>query len=161
MARLFTYACLNLCMLILTGCGKQMTITKARLIEDRPVNAISEDYFSDGLSMFRAQNIESAREYFIMAVAADSTHWRAYYYLGLVYRETYNEPAAITSLHNALTYAPAENKERAMIYLALGELWEQQGDYSRAEMSYRTALNLHAGSTRAMAGLSRLEQINR
>jgi Tfp pilus assembly protein PilF len=150
--------------LFIIGCGKQMTVTRAKLIEGAgpatSVSPASERSFSDGLSLYRADKLDAAAGYFRQAVKADPTNWQAHYFLGLVYRKQFDRTAAVAALHAALTHAPKERRERALIYLALGELWEQQGDLSRAELSYRTALNLHPGSSRAQSGLRRLEQLS-
>ena len=151
-------------MLIIAGCGQQMTVTKANLIGESAsadsVSSDSERSFKDGLSFYRSDKLEAAAKYFRQAVEVDSTNWQAHYFLGLVYRKQIDGKAALIALHSALTYAPDEGRERALVYLALGELWEQQGDLSRAELSYRTALNLHPGSSRAQSGLRRLEQLS-
>lgn len=164
MTKIVTVSGLVFILLALAGCGKQMTVTHAELIEaSEPAAAVSpasERSFSDGLSLYRAGKHEAAARFFDQAVNDDPTNWQAHYFLGLVYRKQFDEQAAVAALHAALTNAPGESRERALIYLALGELWEQQGDFSRAELSYHTALNLHPGSTRAKSGLQRLEQIS-
>lgn len=148
----------------MAGCGKQMTVTQARLVEAGAqagtVSPASERSFSDGLSLYRADKLEAAARYFHQAVEADPTNWQAHYFLGLIYRKQFDEKAAVAALHRALTHAPDESRERALVYLALGKLWEQQGDLSRAKLSYHTALNLHPGSARAESGLRRLEQLS-
>lgn len=155
---------LVLIVLVLADCGKRMTVTKARLAERgapaTTVSPASERSFSDGLSLYRADKLEAAAKYFHQAVQADPAHWQAHYFLGLIYRKQFDEKAAVAALHQALTHAPRESRERSLIYLALGELWEQQGDLSRAKLSYHTALNLHPGSARAQSGLRRLEQLS-
>jgi len=164
LTRFVTISGLLLIATILSGCGKQMTVTRAKLIEDRsPVTSVSpasERSFSDGLSLYRADKLEAATAHFRRAVEMDAAHWQAHYFLGLIYRKQSDKTAAVAALHTALTCAPEESRERALIYLALGELWEQQGDLSRAELSYHTALNLHPGSSRAQSGLRRLEQLS-
>ena len=153
-----------LCIVTFSGCAKQMTVTRARLAErgGQSVSVLPESgkSFSDGLSLYRADELDAAAEYFALAVEIDSTNWQAHYFLGLVYLKQFDGTSAIAALHAALTHAPEASRERALIYLALGELWEQQGDYSRAKLGYHTALNLDPGSSRAQAGLKRLEQLS-
>ena len=160
-----TYCALIGVILILSGCGRKMTTVKANLVDqDSPTTALptsaSDECFDNGLSLFRAGQDEAATRFFTRAVEADATNWKAHYYLGLVYKKHTAHTVAMASLHAALTHAPKHKKDRSLIYLALGELWEQQGDFSRAQLNFRTALNLHPGSTRAMAGLSRVERLS-
>lgn len=160
-----TYCALIIVLMILTGCGRKMTTVKASLVDqDNPTVALpaslSEECFENGLSLFRAGQDEAATRFFTQAVAADSTNWKAHYYLGLVYKKRSDQMAAMASLHTALTHAPEHKKDRSLIYLALAELWEQQGNLSRAQLNFRTALNLYPGSTRALAGLSRVERLS-
>lgn len=141
-----------------------MTVTKAKLIEENApavfLSPDSEKSFSDGLSLYRAGELEKATVYFHQAVESDSANWQAHYFLGLIYLEQFNESSAELALQAALSHAPDENRERALVYLALGELWEQRGDIPQAKLSYHTALNLHPGSSRAISGLKRLEQLS-
>jgi len=163
-----TYTAFVLLLLASAGCGRKMTTTKARLVEPKQVenrsaagdvSIESEEYFDNGLSLFRAGESKTAAEFFVRAIKADSSNWKAHYYLGLAYRKDGDLRAAVTSLHDALTYATTRHRDRSMIYLALGELFEEQEDFSRAQLSYRTALNLYPGSDRARAGLKRVEQL--
>ncbi len=159
------YCALIIVLMILTGCGRKMTTVKASLVDqDSPTAALpvspSDKCFDNGLSLFRAGQDEAATRFFTQAVEADSSNWKAHYYLGLVYKKRLTQTAAMASLHTALTHAPEHKKDRSLIYLALGELWEQQGDFSRAQLNFRTALNLYPGSTRAQAGLSRVERLS-
>ena len=160
-----TYCALIIVLMILIGCGRKMTTVKAGLVDqDSPTAALptslSDECFDNGLSLFRAGQNEAATRFFAQAIEADSTNWKAHYYLGLVYKKRLTQTAAMASLHTALTHAPEYKKDRSLIYLALAELWEQQGDFSRAQLNFRTALNLYPGSTRALAGLSRVERLS-
>ena len=160
-----TYCALIAVMLILTGCGRKMTTVKAGLVDqDSSTDVLptspSDECFDNGLSLFRAGQDEAAARFFAQAIEADSTNWKAHYYLGLVYKKRLTQTAAMASLHVALTHAPEHKKDRSLIYLALAELWEQQGDFSLAQLNFRTALNLYPGSTRALAGLSRVERLS-
>ena len=160
-----TYCALIIVLMILTGCGRKMTTVKAGLVDQDSSTvalptSLSEESFDNGLSLFRAGQDEAATRFFTQAIEADATNWKAHYYLGLVYKKRPAQTAAMASLHTALTHAPEHKKDRSLIYLALGELWEQQGDLSRAQLNFRTALNLHPGSTRAMAGLSRVKRLS-
>jgi len=168
LAKVTTYCTLVIVLLAAAGCNRRMTTTKARLVQPQPaadqsapkaLSPQSEECFDNGLSLFRAGRDEAAVDFFVRAVVADSSNWKAHYYLALVHKKHAAQRAALASLHAALTFAPDQRRDRSMIYLALGELFEQLEDFSRAQLSYRTALNLYPGSDRALAGLNRVEQL--
>jgi Tfp pilus assembly protein PilF len=166
LVKVTAYGISGLILLVALGCGGGMRATKAKLVQPvaeqsapEEISARSEEYFSDGLSLFRAGQDEAAAGYFVQALQVDSSNWKAHYYLALVRRKSSETRSALASLHAALTFAPQRGRDRSMIYLALGELFEELKDFSRALLSYRTALNLYPGSERARAGLNRVEQL--
>lgn len=163
-ALLCVYVALQL--MFLDGCSNRVTVVKAQLVEAPPaaetvdsLRARQEEYdarIRDGLILFRQEEFEAAAEQFREAVAIDNRSWQPYYFLGLVAMEQGQPHLALGLLEESLDCSPPEDRARSRVYLAIAEAFESLGQWDRAEVNYRTALNLYPGSSTARAALDRL-----
>jgi len=148
--------------LLLAGCSREITVVKARMI--RPANsavtpaavAASNEHIRDGLILYRQHKYAPARQQFRLAITADSSNWQGYYFLGLTAVPGDQFELALAQFQRALDFAPSDPRVRSKIYLAMAETHELMSDYGRAELNYRTALNLYPESAEAKRALDRL-----
>ncbi len=154
----------------LAGCGSKYSTVEAEEQKrqqpdpaDQPTESRwdndSDHGLGDGLMLYRQGNLDAAQLFFEEVVAGNHVHWLAHYYLGLVHCKNKSYGQAIAQLHLSLDQAPRDNRSRALIYVALGECFERNGESGRAEQHYRTALNLHPQSSPAQDGLERLRAL--
>jgi len=155
---------------IFVGCAQRITIIKARykssesMISDPKNQPYSsrptyDNYLNDGLILFRQGDSRGACRLFECAIDIDSINWRAYYYLGLTLSSEGEYDLARNSFNSSLAQAPNDKRTRSLIYLALAESWEKQGELGQAELNYITALNLYPNSSPATDGLRRIGQL--
>lgn len=157
--------------LLSLNCGKKPKIIKAKYITEKEyqilsgyrqesVNSSFNYVFSQGVTLFQKERYDSARTVFVNALAFNNRAWRVYYFLGLIATRTQEYRKAEINLLTSLKYVSDDRKARSLLYLALGENYEQQENYGKAEQHFITALNLNPGSTSAKQGLRRLELVN-
>jgi Flp pilus assembly protein TadD len=111
------------------------------------------------LILLRQGDLEAADRHFRQAADIDPMDWRSHYYLGLTLIKRERYAGAHQELNTSLSLAPGEKRIRCLIYLAIGECWEKQGNLGQAKLSYITALNLNPDSTPAADGLARVEKL--
>jgi len=163
-------ALLLITVLITSGCSRNFTVVKTqpKVQDDQPgrtqydpdrVPSAAEEQLHEGLILFRGGNTKEARQMFEQAIVADPDGWSGHYYLArlMIRQEQYRD--AIDELYLGLDLAPDEPRTRSNIYRSLAECLELQGQYTQAELHYRTALNLFPESTPAREGLSRLQSV--
>ena len=149
------------------GCGNKMHVVKTRLIAapDHEVepeqNAVSENHFdkpglSAAVELYRTGKHEAARDRLEQMLWEGPCGWEVYYYLGLAHTGCSQYQLADARLTASLDLGPNDRIARSMVYLALGENHELQGDLGRARQNYLTALNLHPQSVAVAEALKRL-----
>lgn len=158
----YSLICVLFLTLALAGCSNTYTVTRARQTQavtkitgDQNEPAAKSYSISDGLILYRQGDAVGALANFKAAIANDSSNWLAHYYMGLISYESQQYNQALYSLNDALRFGPRSGRERAMIYVALGLNWEEQGYSSKAFQSYHTAINLDENSVTARDGLKR------
>ena len=142
--------------LLLAGCSREITVVKAKMT--RPGHstvaaaavAASNEHIRDGLILYRQHRYAPARGQFRQAVAADSSNWQGYYFLGLTAVPGDQFELALAQFQRALDFAASDPLRVDTIYLAMAETHELMSDYGRAELNYRTALNLYPESADAV-----------
>lgn len=154
-----------------TGCTQRITVVKAGL-ENREIqtsnrtsqpNSSDPTYdscLSDGLILFRQGDYEGARRLFEHAININATGWQAHYYLGLTLNKEGKHSLARASFQASLAFAPNDKRTRSLIYIAMAEGWEKQGNLGQAKLNYITALNLCPESSSAVDGLERVERLH-
>ncbi len=158
---------LGVCLaMVLAGCGRQFTVIKAELQPSKAtvgqsesasqVSAELEDAVREGLILFRQGDLKGALRQFHKAHLMDSADWEPPYYLGLTYYRQEDCRLAVQYLHISLDLAPGEKRTRSLVYAALAETYEALGELGKAELHFRTALNLNPDLDRAASGLHRL-----
>ena len=156
----------------LAGCGKQYKVVrthqktenreKAESFLDEKSSDVSDDrYFNDGLILYRQGQNKRARIQFEKSINFYQKNWLAYYYLGLIMSKEGVYPKAILQFNQSLKYAPGEKRSRSLIYVAIGESWEYQGEYGKATQNYQMALNLYPESVAAKEGLNRVAELSK
>jgi len=148
--------------LLLAGCSRDITVVRAQLAPPPAPGAVVDnlpsDDLRDGLILFRQGQSDQARATFERAIAADSSNWQAYYFLGLIADRQENSDLALALYQRSLHFAPADARSRAQVYLAIAEVYERRDEFGQAELNYRTVLNLHPESDVAQEALDRLAQ---
>lgn len=156
----------------LAVCGKQYTVVKTHqktdapdkvesFLDEKSSDVADDRYFSDGLILFRQGQNQRARVQFQKSIDFYQNNWLAYYYLGLIMSKEGIYPKAISQFHQSLKYAPGEKRSRSLIYVAIGETWEYQGEYGKATQNYQMALNLYPESVTARDGLNRVAELSK
>jgi Flp pilus assembly protein TadD len=123
-----------------------------------PHRTATDQALSDGISLYRSGELESAAAHFRKALAADPENWMAPYYLGLIALHNRDWQKAETDLHKSLSLASNDTRIRCRIYLALGQIAEAQGQAATARLNYTTALNLWPKSSPARDAIARLDR---
>lgn len=148
-----------------TGCSQTQVIRgehrPSLAVENnlRTASAADRDQaLSDGISLYRAGEWESAASYFRKARTTDPGNWMGPYYLGLIALNDRNWRRAEIDLHESLRLASDDTRIRCRIYLALGQIAEAQGMAASARLNYTTALNLWPNSSPARDALARLDR---
>jgi tetratricopeptide (TPR) repeat protein len=156
--------------LAVAGCSKEYTVVKAHeqaggasvpaTLPDGQSGdeGLSQD-LKDGLILYRQGQNARAIDLFEKAIMADNTNWLGHYYLGLALTKETAYQGALRQFRASLKFA-ADNRSRSMVYVAMGETWEAQGELGRAKQNYHTALNLHPESSGAQSGLKRLAEVS-
>jgi len=156
----------------LAGCGKQYTVVKTHqktgdrekaesFLYEKSFDVADDRYFNDGLILYRQGQNQRARIQFQKSIDFYHNNWLAYYYLGLIMSKDGIYSKAISQFHQSLKYAPGEKRSRALIYVAIGETWEYQGEYGKANQNYQMALNLYPESVTARDGLNRVAELSK
>lgn len=159
-------------MLIAGGCSRNFTVVKAQPKaqvnqQDRTqydpdrVPSTTDEQLHEGLILFREGRYTEAQGLFEQAIAVEPDDWSGYYYLARLMIRQENYAVAIEQLYFALDLVPDEPRTRSNIYRSLAECLELQGQFTKAELHYRTALNLFPESTPAREGLSRMQSVRR
>ncbi len=149
------------------GCSQRIQLVKARRLDppqemdqrdEREPHASSsyDRLIEDGLVLYRRADLKGARRLFERATAIDSTYWLGHYYLGLALTDAGEHAQARADLLSSLDYAPRDKRIRSLIYVALAECWESQGNMGQARLNFLTALNLDPASAPATQGLERV-----
>ena len=168
---LTTIVILLTAILIAGGCSRNFTVVKAQSkantnqqgrtqYDPNRVPSAVDEQLHEGLILFREGRYDEAQGLFEEAIAADPDGWSGHYYLArlMIHQKKYDP--AIDELYLALDLAPDEPRTRSNIYRSLAECLELQGQFTKAELHYRTALNLFPESTPAREGLSRLQSVH-
>ena len=156
----------------LAGCGKQYKVVKThqktgegeiaeKFIDNNSSDVADDRYFHDGLILFRQGQNKRARIQFEKSIDYYQKNWLSYYYLGLIMNKEGIYPEAISQFHLSLKYAPGEKRSRSLIYVAIGESWEYQGEYGKATQNYQMALNLYPESVTAKEGLNQVAELSK
>ncbi len=135
----------------------RQTLTPANSLET-PLAAERDQALSDGISLYRAGEWDSAANHFRKALATDPDNWMGPYYLGLIALHYRDWHRAEIDLHESLRLASNDTRIRCRIYLALGQIAEAQGMAASARLNYTTALNLWPDSSPARDALTRLDR---
>jgi len=170
-------SCLTTAVVLLTviliagSCSRNFTVVKAQpeakghqkrrtQYDPNRVPSAVDEKLHEGLILFRAGHYSEAQELFEQVIAADPSGWSGHYYLArlMIHLERYTP--AIDELYLALDLAPDKPRTRSNIYRSLAECLELQGNFTKAELHYRTALDLFPESTPAREGLSRLQSFH-
>ncbi len=160
-------AVLVICLFIITGCSRHFTVIRAQQKTGNPTvqntntsttERSFEETMREGLILFRQGNMEASQLQFEKAIEQSPYNWRGYYYLGLVLTKKEQYAPASSRLFNSLDYAPEDKRERSLIYVAIAENYEAQGEFGKAELNYHTALNLNPNSQQARNGMLRLKR---
>lgn len=150
--------------LVLAGCSNTYTVTRAKRIDNQTMTKeigrgkkppADNSSLSDGLILYRQGDASGAQKIFKAVLADNPGNWLAHYYFGLISYENQQYSQAFNALNEALKFGPDRGRERAMIYVILGQNWEEQGFNSKAYLSYHTALNIDKNSITARDGLKR------
>ncbi|MEW5994035.1 MAG: hypothetical protein AB1744_06530 [Candidatus Zixiibacteriota bacterium] len=165
---------INRCLVVLVavlsfGCTQQVDVIKTRYRPaeqpqpaDRTAQSSADSLFQrtldEGLRLLQQDSLMEAGLCFDRALAIDSSQWMPYYYLAGIDAEKENYSKARAHLFSSLEKAPVDKQVRSLIYSALAESWESEGNLGRAHLDFLTALNLDPNSKRASEGLDRIEQ---
>ena len=155
-------------LVISNGCTRSFTVVKAQpktqvnssnreRYDPNRTPTVAEEHLHEGLILFRSGNFQQARHHFKQAIADNPHGWSGHYYLARVMMRQEEYTAAMEHLYVGLDLAPNEPRTRSDIYRSIAECLELQGELARAELNYRTALNLFPESTPAKQGLARLQ----
>ncbi len=164
----FSIRCIGIALLCIfcTSCSRHFTVVKAKFDDSGDVQSrvasstsISPDKdIRDALLLYRQGNLDRSREMFVKVLENDPMSWQSHYYLGRILTQLDEVVEAEEQLLLALDYTPKDKKMRSMVYLGLAILYEGKGELGKAELNYRTALNLNPQSRQAIDAVERLSK---
>jgi len=108
------------------------------------------------LAMYKQEKWDSCRASLEDMLATNPARWRVLYLLALVDYESEEYVRSERNLISALRFTGSNKNNRALIYLALGNSLQQQGQNAQSKQHFLTALKLDPTCTHARAGLERL-----
>jgi TolB-like protein/Tfp pilus assembly protein PilF len=119
------------------------------------------DTYLQGLAKLRGPfseaNLTEAEALFQSAVAIDPNYAEAYAGLCDVHLERYGENGATSDFElaeKACHRALALENTASPVYIALGNLYRESGEYRKSEMEYESAIELNPNSVEAYLGLA-------
>jgi tetratricopeptide (TPR) repeat protein len=105
--------------------------------------------FNKGLQEIKANNLESAREQFQIAIFIDSTKWESYANLGFTYSRMDSADAAHTSYKKSYEL----NQDDITVALDYATICYQLGKWDEAEIGYKRLLELDPEHSEALIRL--------
>ena len=121
-------------------------------------NMIDPSHLASGRAALQKREYEKAIRTLKKAVSENPSGWEAYFYLGEAYLGAEEHDLARKMFDGALAGAGKNNRVRSDIYCGIARAWELQGELGKAELNFRTAINLNPESPTASSALLRLNR---
>lgn len=130
---------------LFSGCSSGKQTIHATYVEPEATSQ-TDPALEPAKAAYENQRYRLADSLFTDLLKTDESNWQAHYYLGLICLRTEQYLPSENHLFQALDLVDRSNSNRALVYFALGRLYEYQQKEAQAKINYLTAYRLDPNS---------------
>ena len=152
MKSLRTFIAVSFLVISLTGCGGGFETTQVGMTE---ISGPTLDFaVAEGDRLLREGTVVESAEFWRSFTEKFPDHWFGYYYRGMISNHIGEYSRGLQSMKIALNRESGNPVARGLIYSGMGDSYRLMGQFGRAQIEYRMALNLDPECQQARQGES-------